>query len=439
MRVAVIGSGIAGLGVAWSLRDQAEVILFERQGRLGGHSHTVRVAAAAGHDPIDVDTGFIVYNVATYPNLIALFDWLKVPTKLSDMSFAVSLQRGGYEYAGDSAAKVIGHWQNLFRVCHWRLIADALRFMRQGHQLCAAADDETLGAYLARQSFSQNFIANHVLPMAAAIWSAAPSDILDFPARSFGLFYNNHGLLELDSKKRPDWRTVNGGAQVYIHKIIADATPTIVLNATITRISAAADAGCLTFADGQQAAFDHVIIATHADEAAALLDETAPDHKAVLAPFRYATNRAYLHSDARLMPRRRNLWASWNYVESEAPNQEHVFVTYWMNRLQGIDRRTPLFVSLNPSPVPAPNQTIKQMLYHHPQYDRAAMQAQKELRFIQGRNRLWLCGSYFGYGFHEDALASGLAVAEALGARRPWQAVDVSPAFDNATPVHANG
>jgi predicted NAD/FAD-binding protein len=290
---------------------------------------------------------------------------------------------------------------------------------------------------LKRQKFGKDFIQDHVLPMAAAIWSAAPEDILNFPARSFGRFYENHGLLELDSKKRPAWRTIDGGSRVYVEKILEEAKPTIVKNAAIVKINGGTNGATLTFADGSTAQFDHVIIAAHADEAAALLDDKL-SHKAALKPFRYAINTTYLHSDSDLMPKRKSLWASWNYMGTGTAGSQSVFVTYWMNLLQSIDRKIPLFVSLNPATPPAWDKTIKQMTYHHPQFDNAAMQAQEKLKFVQGQENIWLCGSYFGYGFHEDAFASGLAVAEALGVPRPWKVTDVSPAFNNATPARRN-
>lgn len=434
MRIAIVGSGVAGLGAAWLLRHKADITLFEKQDRLGGHSHTVLVSPPQAESPIHVDTGFIVYNTATYPNLIALFDHLGVPTQSSDMSFAVSLDQGGYEYAGDNLATVIGHWQNLFRFKHWRLVIDALRFMRQGETLYTTSADETLGAYLRRYGFSHSFITNHILPMAAAIWSASPENILDFPARNFGQFFHNHGLLEPDIKKRPPWRTVTGGAKIYVDKILGEAKPTLVQNASIIKVTGGTNGATLTFDDGHHAHFDHVILATHADEAATLLDDASWHLKNVLNSFRYSANQAYLHQDSSLMPHRKNLWASWNYIASSHQNPKHVFVTYWMNRLQGIDRRTPLFVSLNPPHSIAPDKILKHMVYHHPQFDRTAMRAQSTLKSVQGQDRIWLCGSYFGYGFHEDALSSGLAVAEALGAKRPWHVTDISPAFHHATP-----
>jgi hypothetical protein len=432
MRVAIIGSGIAGLGAAWALRNHADVTLFEKQDRLGGHSNTVRVDWANA-DPINVDTGFIVYNIATYPNLIALFNALGVVTEASDMSFAVSLDKGRYEYAGDNLHTLIGTWQNLLSLKHWGMIADLIRFMRDGHRLCSADSTQSLGDFLRQNNYGRAFIERHLLPMASAIWSAPPQSIADFPAQSFGQFFRNHGLLESDIAKRPPWRTVTGGSKQYVEKLINTAKPTTILNTSIAHIDGQDNQAIITFQDGQRAEFDHVIIATHADEAKTLLHDNSVT-EGLLESFQYSANAAYLHSDPNLMPKRQNLWSSWNYLRKASDTNSAVFVSYWMNRLQNIDQKYPLFVSLNPTTQPDTNKIWKKIVYHHPQFDRQAKAAQGQLSDIQGLNNLWFCGSYFGYGFHEDALASGLSVAEALGAKREWNVTDISPAFANATP-----
>ena len=431
MRVAVIGAGVAGLGAAWALRNRAEVVLFEQQTRLGGHSNTVEPVPGQ-----PVDTGFIVYNLATYPNLIALFDTLGIKTQASDMSFAVSMGGGSYEYSGDSLGSMIGGWRNLFDPAHWRMLRDLVRFMRNGANLAKAPADESLGAFLDRHGYNQDFRRLHLLPMAAAIWSASPADILDFPARSFGTFFQNHGLLELDTAKRPQWRTVTGGSREYVGRLATAGRAIIHTGIQIARIDSDPKGASLTFTDGSADRFDQVVFACHADEALALLGDTAPPRlRQVLAPFRYSANTTYLHRDPALMPRRQRLWASWNYLRPDTKMGSDVFVSYWMNRLQGIDKATPYFVTLNPTAPPRADLTYRTMTYHHPQFDRAAIEAQAQLRQVQGSHHFWFCGSYCGYGFHEDALASGLAVAAALGAPRPWPITDVSPAYDNALPL----
>ncbi len=433
MRIAIIGSGIAGLGASWLLSQHHDITIFEKQDRLGGHCHTVEVATPYG--PVPVDTGFIVYNEATYPNFINLMRCLDVQTELSDMSFAVSMKSGAYEYAGDNLGKLIGSLRNIFSPSHWLLVRDLVRFMNEGQRLCLAEPSQSLGAFLHDNKFSQSFIDNHLLPMAAAIWSASPKAILDFPARSFGDFFRNHGLLEIDVKKRPLWRTITGGSRTYVHKLFKTISPSIHLNTSIKMVATEAGKPKIIMDNGETQEFDHVIIATHADEAYALLAPQLAASRQALSQFSYSANSTYLHSDTSLMPKRKRLWASWNYLRSNENDKSRVFVSYWMNRLQSLDERQDFFVSLNPPEAPAANKTWKQMIYHHPQFDTPAIAAQTSMRYLQGRDSIWFCGSYFGYGFHEDALSSGLAVAEALGSQRPWQIEDVSPALTNATPA----
>ncbi len=425
MRIAVIGSGIAGLGAAWQLRHIAEVTIFEKNDRIGGHSNTVMV-----DDETPVDTGFIVYNEATYPNLIALFETLDVPTLASDMSFAASLDDGRVEYAGDNLGKLVGHWRNLLRPRHWRMLADLIRFLKQGALLSKTPATMTLGQFLQQHGYSDAFRDDHLLPMAGAIWSMPTHKILDFPARSFGDFFRNHGLLELDTARRPEWRTVAGGSRAYVERLVQDSEAHIVTGARIARVAGTQ----IHFEDGDRQDFDHVVIAAHADEALALLPDAPAETLAVLSAFSYSANETWLHRDETLMPRRKRLWASWNYMR-QGGGQPGIYVSYWMNRLQSLDRRSPYFVTLNPPTPPASEKTVLHQVYHHPQFDLATIAAQARLRAIQGRGGVWLCGSYFGFGFHEDALASGLAVAAALGAPRAWTVTDVSPAFANATPA----
>ncbi len=436
MKIAVIGSGITGLGAAWALRDHADVTVFEKAPRLGGHSNTMTVADP-GQPLQPVDTGFIVYNLATYPNLIALFNQLGVETISSNMSFAVSLDGGKIEYSGDSLATLIGHPGNLLRPSHLAMMRDLVRFYRSAPALYAAPPEQTLGAFLAQHHYSRAFADNHLLPMAAAIWSAAPQKILDFPVGSFGAFFRNHGLLELDAKKRPEWRTVKGGSIQYVEKLAKAGRAKIITDAKITAIRSTSNQPSIRFADGMSQFFDHIICASHADETLALMDQANDDQRRILGAISYSANDTYLHHDIALMPKRKHLWASWNYLRP-TPDDVHaptVAVTYWMNRLQNFKSAEPFLVTLNPPRPPAGDKTVAHMLYHHPQQDNASLAARQQLRTIQGKDRLWFCGSYCGYGFHEDGLASGLAVATALGAPRPWPITDVSPAFANATPA----
>jgi predicted NAD/FAD-binding protein len=424
-RIAVVGSGIAGLSAAWLLSKRHEVTLIEAEPRAGGHCNTVDTPAAGGVVP--VDTGFIVYNTASYPNLIALFDHLGIPTAPSDMSFAVSLDAGGYEYAGSSLSSLFGQPSNLVSPSHWRMLADTLRFFREAPALNNAGCDPhlTLGDYLARSGYSEPFVARHILPMAAAIWSTPSRNVLDFPAAAFVRFFANHGLLQVAN--RPQWRTVVGGSRAYVRRLLADFCGEVVLGDPVRRIVRTPGQVTIETSRGERR-FDACVIATHADDALSLLREPTADERSLLGAFRYARNRAVLHTDARLMPRRRRLWSSWNYLGDDRGRDATLAVTYWMNKLQPLGADAPeLFVTLNPPREIEAQRAVAAFDYTHPMFDAAAMRAQRHLWSLQGARNTWFCGSYFGYGFHEDGLQSGLAAAEDIGGvRRPWRVGDES-------------
>lgn len=424
-RIAVIGSGISGLGAAWLLAGRHEVTLFESERRPGGHSNTVEAPGA--HGPVAVDTGFIVYNISSYPNLIALLDHLGVPTAPTDMSFAVSCDDGRYEYAGSSLATLFGQPSNLLRPSHWRMLSDTLRFFREASALVSSAEAEhlSLGAYLAANRYSPAFVSRHILPMAAAIWSTPSARILDFPLASFVRFFANHGLLQV--RDRPQWRTVVGGSREYVGRMLSAAPIDVRLGDPVRSIERSETHATLRSASGEQR-FDAVVVATHADDALALLADADQDERSLLGAFHYVRNRAVLHGDRRLMPQRRRLWSSWNYLGRGNGNDTHLSVTYWMNKLQPLGAEAPpLFVTLNPLREPAPDTALRAFDYTHPMLDGRAMAAQRQLWRLQGRRRTWFCGSYFGYGFHEDGLQSGLAAAEGIGGvRRPWSVPDES-------------
>jgi predicted NAD/FAD-binding protein len=426
LKIAVIGTGISGMSAAWLLNQRHDVTVYERNERIGGHSHTVD--APDGKGTIPVDTGFIVYNEKTYPNLTALLAHLGVATEPSNMSFAVSLGGGELEYAGTRLAGLFAQKRNLLRPRFWSMLTDIHRFYREAPTDVTLLDElhTTLGDYLDTRSYSQAFRDDHLLPMAGAIWSAPPDAMLAYPAASFIRFHDNHGLLQVSN--RPQWRTVTGGSRSYVERLTASYFDRIELGVGARRVRRLGDRAAVTDAGGVTEWFDHVVIAAHADEALAMLDDPSPSEQALLGAFRYSKNVAILHSDAALMPKRRAVWSSWNYIGPTSPDRAvGCTVTYWMNTLQNIASEAPLFVTLNPQREPTVDKIHAIESYEHPLFDSAAIVAQRRLWSLQGERNTWYCGAYFGSGFHEDGLQAGLAVAEALGGvRRPWNVANES-------------
>ncbi|MGI9382578.1 MAG: NAD(P)/FAD-dependent oxidoreductase [Methyloligellaceae bacterium] len=423
--IAVVGTGIAGLSAAWLLSQRHAVTVFERDGRLGGHSHTVDVAAPEG--PCPVDTGFIVYNPPSYPNLVALFEHLDVPTAATQMTFSVSLDGGRYEYSGSGLFGLMGQRRNVVSLRHWTMIADLLRFFRAARVLIerAPSSSMTLGAFVEREGFSKAFIDNHILPVGAAIWSAPPQQILSFPALSFVRFFANHGLLKV--RDRPAWRTVRGGSREYVRRLREAVSATFHVGTAVARITRRPGGVIIADSAGRQHRFDQVVIGAHADDALKLLTDADPLERRLLGAFGYASNRVVLHTDPRLMPHRRRIWSSWNYLGEHGDGDRRVSATYWMNSLQPLATARDYFVTLNPVQPIDPEHVHGEFGYRHPLFDQAAIDTQSELWRLQGGRRTWFCGSYFGYGFHEDGLQSGLAVGEQLGGvRRPWRVADES-------------
>lgn len=421
--IAVIGSGIAGMSAAWLLSQKHDVTVYEKNGRLGGHSNTVTVNTSLG--PTPVDTGFIVFNDATYPNLVALFAHLGVETKMSDMSFGVSLNGGRTEYSSVGASAFLCGGRNLISPRFWSMTWDLLRFYRSAPLELLRTRDEliSLGDYLNRRGYGDAFQRDHLLPQAAAIWSASMADIHNYPACAFVRFFENHGLLKL--KGRPEWQTVEGGSRAYVEKLTAPFADRARLNAGAMSVRREAGGVWVRDAQGRADRYDDVVIATHGDEALAMLEDPSVEERALLGAFRYAKNRAVLHTDAAFMPRREPLWASWNYV-GDNPEGGCV-VTYWMNKLQGIKSREQIFLTLNPRTMPRADAILYETHYDHPLFDAAAIRAQEQLWSLQGVRNTWFCGAHFGAGFHEDGLQAGLAVAEQLGGvRRPWNVADES-------------
>lgn len=439
-KIAVIGGGISGLSCAWLLGQRHAVTIFEENDYAGGHSNTVEVAARDGS--VAVDTGFIVYNEVNYPNLVALFDHLSVPTADSDMSFAVSIAEGALEYAGTDLNGLFAQRRNIVRPRFWRMIADIVRFYREAPALLddAASESVTLGEYLDANRYSETFVDDHLLPMAAAIWSAPVDEMRRHPAQAFVRFCASHGLLKIND--RPQWRTVRGGSREYVHRLLAGFDHEMRLGDPVVAVERPGAGAIVRTRSGRADRFDAVVMATHADQALALLADADSSERDVLGAFPYQENLAVLHSDSALMPRRRAVWSSWNFLKSSNQGeQDTVCVSYWMNRLQPLDTAMPIFVTLNPDRPIADDSIHRTFRYHHPVFDHRSPDAQRRIWTLQGQRDTWFCGSYCGAGFHEDGLQSGLAVAEMLGGvRRPWTvagesgriALPAAPAFADA-------
>lgn len=413
-RIAIIGTGISGLGAAWRLHADNDITVYESADRLGGHSNTVKVDTPLGET--SVDTGFIVYNNETYPNLSRLFASLGVATEPSDMSFSYSVD-GTFEY-GASVRGVLAQPSNLASRRFRRMLLDINRFRKSGRSLIPKSD-EPIGDLLVRNGYSDGFTFDYLYPMTGAIWSSPTADIAHYPAAPLLRFMANHGLIDVIG--RPRWRTVSGGSKNYVQLLSAPFIDRIRTESPVSRILRMSNE-VLVESNGRVDTFDHVVVATHSDQALAIMGTDASDReRSLLGDIRYQANRAVLHSDARLMPRRTATWSSWNAMRDNTERAEsRVSLTYWMNRLQNLDDRYPLFVTLNPSIEPREQLVHARFDYSHPLFDTKAISAQRGLAEIQGINRTWFAGAYLGYGFHEDGLQSGFNVSAALGSPAPW-------------------
>jgi len=429
-RIAVIGGGIAGLAAAWLLADRHTVALFEKNDYLGGHARTIELDTADGHKAID--TGFVVYNARNYPHLVNLFALLKINAQPTEMSFSASIDGGAIEYAGNGIATLFAQQRNLARPRFLKMLTDILRFNRAAKRELCAPQSRDLGEFLAQGRFGASFRNHYLLPMTAAIWSCPSDAMLAFPAAHLFRFLDNHGLLDL--RGRPQWMSVVGGSCQYIRRMLPRLEHVQVAQ-PVRRIERCEEYVEVHVAAGAPQRFDEVVLACHADESLRLLDQPTHRERALLSSFRYQANRTVLHSDAALMLRRRKVWSAWNYItehrgtgsggmvqggtDQSGNSGGNVSVTYWMNRLQRLGGHEQFFVTLNPLREPA--LTHSEITFNHPLFDSAAVNAQRDLHLLQGQQRTWFCGSYFGYGFHEDALRAAVGVATALGAPPPWQ------------------
>jgi predicted NAD/FAD-binding protein len=418
MKIAVVGSGIAGLSAAWMLSKSHAVTVYEAASYAGGHSNTVDVALDGLTAP--VDTGFLVHNDRTYPNLIALFKLLKLDTPASDMSFSVKLPHLNLEWAGANLSTLFVQKRNLIRPGFWRMVRDILNFNKRSQALLSEMRGSglTLGQLLEREGYSAEFRDWYLLPMGAAIWSSPMDEMADFPAETFIQFCLNHGLLQVND--RPQWKTIRGGSREYVKRLVADIGD-VRLNTPVISVTREASGVAITTAQGVEL-YDRVILATHSDQSLAILQDAHPEERDVLSAVRYQANTAYLHTDIDLMPTRRAAWSAWNYYSgAEQQGQYPVAVSYWLNLLQPLPFSQNVMVTLNPPIPPKAEKTIQVIEYAHPLLDTAAYEAQKTLPSVQGLDRVYFCGAWTGYGFHEDGLKAGMAVANLLGSFAPWQ------------------
>lgn len=408
--VAIIGTGVAGLGCAWNLRDSVRLTFLEQDARSGGHTNTVTVEENGRQVPID--TGFIVFNKVTYPNLCRLFDELDVPIKPSEMSFSVQHMPSGLEYNGMGINKVFAQRRNFFRPRFHRFLSQIQKFFRVANDLLHTSETNalTMREFAAGHGLGQDFLDLYLVPMSSAVWSTDARDVLDFPAATLIRFFHNHGFLGVDTHH--PWFTVDGGARTYLRKILTVCGAPR-LNAKVVRVEEKADAAEITLASGEKLSFDRVVLASHADQSLAMLAEPDATQRRLLTPFRYQENHATLHTDGSVMPKKRRAWASWNYRVEDDGAATH----YWMNALQGVSQKQNYFVSLNSEGRIPREKVLYETVYDHPIFTLDAIRAQEELPHLNAREpgqRIFFCGSYFKYGFHEDAYTSGLNLASLL-------------------------
>lgn len=413
MRIAVIGSGISGLAAAWLLGRTHEVHLFEKESRLGGHTHTHSIHTSVGVLPID--TGFIVHNDKTYPNLIRLFQSLAITRLNSEMSWGVTAPDAGFEYSSRGLRGFFATPSRALSFRHWRLLRDILRFNREAARLEAEgkADSIMLGPFIEQRGFSQDFCDYYLYPTAAAIWSTPPRKILEFPAASLIRFFDNHGLLTVNG--HPQWKVLLGGSSVYIEKLLQPLGSRVHSNSPVLSIRRSSPSGVLLKIEGQEELhFDQAVLATHGPQALATLQDASPLERDVLSAFQVTSNEAVLHTDESLLARRPAARASWNYRIPGVPNSPAT-LTYDMNRLQNLPTRERYLVTLNSTSLIDPTRILRRLHYQHPLYTLAALRAQARWEEISGRNSVHFCGAYWGYGFHEDGYKSALRVAKSFG------------------------
>jgi predicted NAD/FAD-binding protein len=413
--IAIVGGGVAGIVSAYLLQSKYQVTLFEQNKYLGGHTNTVEINH--GDDAgIAVDTGFIVLNDKTYPLFEKFLSRLGVPTRDSEMSFGFHCQTSGLVYAGNNLNGLFAQRRNIFNPKFYRFLFEIDRFNKNARKALTShsVPDITLGEYLKLGHYSAYMVDNYLLPMAAAIWSTPTLQAADFPAQAFLNFFKNHGLLSFSD--RPQWKTVVGGSYSYVKAFTAQFKGEIRLDAGVKKVARVEDGIELIFADNSRQKFDKAVLATHADQALNLLDQPTDDEYRLLSPWQYQKNYTVLHTDSSILPAQRSAWSAWNFTRAtKESDSQPVFVTYYMNLLQGLTAKKHYCVTLNRHQDFQPGSVIAEFDYQHPQYTFSSLSTQAKLPQLNGQSNIWYCGSYFGYGFHEDAVRSAVAVGSELG------------------------
>ena len=413
MRIAVIGSGISGLSAAHYLSKKNKVDLFEKEDHFGGHSYTIDVKDNNNHVPVDI--GFIVFNFKTYPNFVKFLNDNDIEIEKSNMSFSVSVKETEIEYCGKGLLGIFSNKKNLFNFDFFKMFFEIIKFYKKSNDLKNIEENLTLDDFLKREKMSKYFINYHIIPMVSAIWSMPPYEAKQMPLKFFLKFFQNHGLFNL--KNRPQWYTIKNRSRTYVKKILETISGEYYKNYRINKISRLSN-GVKVYYGGNNEFFDYdkVVIATHADEALSLITDPTPEEKSILANFKYKNNIAIIHTDETLMPKNKKAWSSWNSSVNKE-NTSETSITYWLNLLQNLKTNKNIFLSLNPFLKIDPKKIISKVKFTHPYYDKEALENQNRLKNIQNKKNLLFCGSYFGYGFHEDGIKSSLEMIKSFNDR----------------------
>ncbi|MDE1901791.1 MAG: FAD-dependent oxidoreductase [Alphaproteobacteria bacterium] len=416
-KIAIIGAGISGLAAASILHPHHEITVYEKNDYIGGHSRTIEVSTKDGTIP--VDTGFIVFNKRNYPLLTRLFEHFQVPVVESDMSFGASIDGGWLEYGTQKLSNIFAQKRNLLRPSFWGMVSDILKFNSLAGVYLSKDPSFTLGDCLDDLELGPWFRDYFLLAMGGAIWSTPVSEMLKFPACTFIRFFENHGLLTVND--HPQWYTVRGGSREYVRRLTEPFKNRVLLNCGVKKTIRDGNGVIIEDLRGEKQLYDDVVFACHADQALAMIADASSDEKKILSAFRYQPNRAVLHSDISFMPKKRQAWASWVYLSEERSDKSPcVSLSYWMNNLQPLETEQPLIVTLNPGREPDPSLVYNDYMFEHPVFDAAAINNQHKIDDIQGYNRLWFCGAYQRYGFHEDGLGSAVKLTQRMGIDPPW-------------------